>query len=99
MATRLPEEFQLSPEECLRLMESEILERFEIHQLLPKHRRPFLEDAVAERVAGGRVYDAQIGEMARQAGVGVVVTENVRHFFALRRHGIRVVPAAELGET
>jgi len=61
-------------------------------------RRPFLASAGAERVAGGRVYDAHIAEIARLAGARLVVTDNRRHFVGLMRHGIRVLTAVEFAD-
>lgn len=62
-------------------------------------RRPFLRAAVEDRVAGGRIYDAHIAEIARLARVSVVVTDSVRYFAGLRAHGIQVVNAAEFAGT
>lgn len=98
VSTRLPEELRLSPADALRLVEGEICGRFEIHQLPHNARLPFFRLAVQERVAGGRVYDAHIAEIARAAGARTVVTENVRHFSSLLRHGVQVMTARELLE-
>lgn len=51
---------------------------------------------VGEGTAGGRIYDAHIAEVARQAGARLVATENRRHFTPLLRHGIRVLVSEEL---
>ena len=96
VTTRLPEDFRLSPADSLRLIEEEILARFTVHDLPGTARRTFLRAVREERVVGGRVHDAHIAEVARAAQVRTVVTENVRHFSALGRHGIAVVSAAEL---
>ena len=95
VSTRLPEEFRLSPADSLRLIEEEILARFRVRQLPDRWRLPFLRSAVRDRVAGGRIYDAHIAEIARQAGARVVVTDNRRHFTALLRAGIRVLSTDE----
>ena len=95
VATRLPEEFRLSPAECLKLIEEEILERFHVHQLPAKAQRSFFRTAAEDRVVGGRLYDAHIAEIARVAGAKMVITENPRHFTSLRRHGVQVVAAEE----
>jgi predicted nucleic acid-binding protein len=100
VATRLPEEFRLAPADAVRLLESEILSRFEVAQLSKERRRGLLREAVEDRVAGGRIYDAHIAEVARECGAKVVVTDNARHFSGLSRHGVRVATstafAAEL---
>jgi hypothetical protein len=69
---------------------------FEVHELPKAARSPFLQALPADRVAGGRIYDAHIGEVARLAGARWVVTENRRHFAGLLRYGVRVVNAREL---
>ncbi|MGH9398918.1 MAG: PIN domain-containing protein [Thermoanaerobaculia bacterium] len=95
VSTRLPEEFRLTPADCWRLMEEELLARFEIHQLPKKAGKSFFQAAAADRMTGGRIYDAHIAEIARLAGAKVVVTDNRRHFTPLLRHGIRVLSAEE----
>ena len=96
VATRLPEEFRLAPDDARRLIEEEILVRFQVHQLAPRGRAAFLDGAALDRVAGGRIYDAHIAEVARQAGAATVVTDNRRHFSTLARHGIRLMSTEEL---
>jgi hypothetical protein len=77
-------------------VEEEVFERFEIHQLPVSGLREFLHAAARERIAGGRIYDAHIAEVARSAGARRVVTGNRRHFVSLLRYGIRVLTAEEL---
>jgi predicted nucleic acid-binding protein len=96
VATRLPEEFRLAPDDARRLIEEEVLARFQVHQLAPNARVPFLGGAAEDRVAGGRIYDAHIAEIARHAGARAVITDNRRHFSALARHGIRSMSTEEL---
>lgn len=95
VATRLPEELRLSPADALRLLEEEILGRLEVVDLPAGSRLPFLRAAVVQRVAGGRLYDAHIAEIARRSGSGVIVTDNVRHFRSAAGDAVRVVSAAE----
>lgn len=90
VATRLPEEFRLAPADAVRLLDEEILDRFEVAQLVRDRRRGCLRDAAADRVAGGRIYDAHIAEVARESGARVVITDNARHFSGLARQGVRV---------
>ena len=96
VTTRLPEEYRLEPETALRLLREEILARFSVHDLAAELREEFLISAAGEGTAGGRIYDAHIAEIARQAGARLVATENRRHFTPLLRHGIRVLVSAEL---
>lgn len=95
VATRLPAGLRLSPESASRLLEEEVLGRFTVCDLPAEGRVTFLAAAARERVAGGRIYDAHIGDAARLAGATVVVTDNLRHFTALTRHGITVSSGAE----
>ena len=99
VATRLPEEFRLPPEDALRLIEVEVLARFEVRQLPEQAREPFLRTLEHERVVGGRVYDAHIAEIARISRAKAVVTDNRRHFSSLARHGIRVLSAEEFARS
>jgi predicted nucleic acid-binding protein len=94
VATRLPEEYRLAPKDALLLLEHEILGRFLVRELDPRRRLAFLGTAAQERVAGGRIYDAHIGEIARRAGASIVVTDNTRHFSGLARGGCRVLDSA-----
>jgi len=98
VSTRLPQEVRLSPPDAWRLLDEEILSRFEVRQLPDDHSRSFLHAAADDRLVGGRIYDAHIAEIARVARVPVVVTDNVRHFLGLRRHGVDVVTAAQFAE-
>jgi predicted nucleic acid-binding protein len=96
VATRLPEEFRLTPADALMLIEEEVLERFEVHDLPPRSRPGFLKLCAREGVRGGRLYDAHIAEIARAARASAVVTENQRDFAVLERHDIPVLGAAGL---
>jgi predicted nucleic acid-binding protein len=95
VATRLPAEYRLSPADAVQLIEAEVFERMSVHDLPPGDRLGLLRAAGRDQTAGGRIYDAQIAEVARAAGARVVVTDNRRHFIAALRHGIRVETPAE----
>ena len=58
-------------------------------------RLSLLKTAARDGVAGGRIYDAHIAEIARAAGANVIVSDNRRHFLAALRHGTRVETPAE----
>jgi predicted nucleic acid-binding protein len=94
VATRLPPAFRLSPEQAWQLLEDFIL-RVAVKQLSRDAHLSFFRIAVSERVAGGRIYDAHIAEIARSGGARIVVTDNRRHFTSLLQHGIRVTTANE----
>ena len=95
VATRLPPEYRLTPDAAARLLEHEVFSRMEVHDLPPGDRLTLLRSAVQEGIAGGRIYDAHIAEVARAAGVEVIVTENRRHFLAALRYGLRVETPGE----
>ena len=90
VATRLPPEFRVTPADALRLLQEEVLARMAVVDLPAADRLPFLSAAAHDAIAGGRIYDAHIAEVARAAGASVIVTDNRRHFLATLRHGIRV---------
>jgi len=95
VATRLPAEFRLVPDDAARLLQEEVFARMSVHDLPAGNREAMLRAAARERVAGGRIYDAHIAEVARSAGATVVVTDNRRHFVSALRYGMRVETPAE----
>lgn len=99
VATRLPAEFRLSPVDGARLLEEEVFGRLSVHDLPSTDRMRLLQAAVEDGVAGGRIYDAHIAEVARAAGADVIVTDNRRHFLGALRHGIRVETPGEFVRT
>lgn len=99
VATRLPPEYRLTPAHAAQLLHEEIFGRMTVHDLPPGDRAALLESAVQDAIAGGRVYDAHIAEVARAAGASVIVTDNRRHFLTVLRHGIRVDTPAEFAAT
>jgi predicted nucleic acid-binding protein len=98
VSTRLPEEVRLAPSDAWRLIEEEILSRFTVGQLPDDRRRSFLRTAADHGIIGGRIYDAHIAEIALVRRAAVVVTDNLRHFVGLRRHGLAVMNAAQFAE-
>jgi predicted nucleic acid-binding protein len=95
VATRLPAEYRLSSSDAVALLESEVFPRMAVHDLPPADRIGMLRAATQDAVAGGRIYDAHIAEIARAARAQVVVTDNRRHFLAALRHGMRVETPSE----
>ena len=98
VATRLPAELRLDPDRARELVADNVLARFDVRDLPETGREAFLKSAASERVAGGRVYDAHIGEVARLAGAKIVVTDNRKHLVGLMRYGIRVLTAIEFAD-
>lgn len=99
VATRLPSEFRLPPKDAVLLLESEVFGRLAVHDLPADARLAFLRATADERVAGGRVYDAHIAEVARTAGARVIVTDNRQHFLTALRYGIRVETSTEFSQS
>jgi predicted nucleic acid-binding protein len=95
VATRLPPEFRLTPEDANELLREEVFGRMTVHDLPTGERAGLFAMAARERIAGGRIYDAHIAEVARTAGARVIITDNRRHFLAALRHGIKVETPTE----
>jgi predicted nucleic acid-binding protein len=95
VATRLPPEFRLAPADAVRLLESEVFARMAVHDLPNSGRLPMLRAAAGDAIAGGRIYDAHIAEVARGVGAQIVVTDNRRHFLSALRFGMRVETPSE----
>jgi predicted nucleic acid-binding protein len=95
VATRLPPEFRLTPDDANELLRQEVFGRLTVYDLPPAERTDLFAASARDRIAGGRIYDAHIAEVARSAGAGVIVTDNRRHFLAALRHGIKVETPAE----
>lgn len=95
VATRLPPEFRVTPADGVTLLQEEVFSRIAVHDLPGADRVPMLQAAARDAIAGGRVYDAHIAEVARAAGAVVVVTDNRRHFLSALRYDMRVETPSE----
>jgi predicted nucleic acid-binding protein len=95
VATRLPPEFRVAPSDAVLLLEEEVLARLSIHDLPAADRAPMLRASARDAIAGGRIYDAHIAEVAKASGATVVVTDNRRHFVTALRYDMRVETPAE----
>ncbi len=95
VATRLPPEFRIAPSDACMLLEEEIFARMAVHDLPQSDRLSMLRAAARDGVAGGRIYDTHIAEVARAVGADVVVTDNRRHFVSALRYGLRVETPTE----
>ena len=95
VATRLPAEFRVTPADAALLLTEEVFSRVTVHDLPSGERLAMLQAAGRDGVAGGRLYDSHITEVARAAGATVVVTDNRRHFVSALRYGMRVETPAE----
>jgi predicted nucleic acid-binding protein len=95
VATRLPPEFRLTPDDATLLLQDEVIGRMTVHDLPAADRLSFLRAAARDAIIGGRIYDAHIADVARAAGATVVVTDNRKHFLSALRHGLRVETPSE----
>ncbi len=78
--TRLPPPHRLSAADAWALVEANFVAEADVVALEADAYVSVLQHAVTQEVAGGRVYDAVIGECARQARADVLLTFNRRHF-------------------
>jgi predicted nucleic acid-binding protein len=90
--TRLPSPHRLSPQTALTLLESNFLKLGAVIALNAKSYETLLLHAPKNNVAGGRTYDAVIGECAEQGGASTVLTFNPGDFAALGKDFDVVVP-------
>jgi len=95
VSTRLPAEFRLAPSDAVLLVEAEVFSRMTVHDLPVGDRLTMLQAAGRDGVAGGRIYDSHIAEVARAGGATIVITDNRRHFISALRYGMRVETPAE----
>ena len=99
VATRLPPEFRLTPADAVKLLHEEVFARLVVFDLPAGDRMPMLRAAARDAIAGGRIYDTHIAEVARAAGASVIVTDNRRHFVSALRYDVRVETPAEFLES
>jgi predicted nucleic acid-binding protein len=90
--TRLPSPHRLSPQTALTLLENNFLKLGTVIALNAKAYERLLLRAPKNNVAGGRIYDAVIGECAEQGGASTVLTFNPGDFTALSQDFDVVVP-------
>ena len=78
--TRLPAPHRLAPADAWHLIDENFAKSAIVVALPAKTYQAVLGMAAAEAVAGGRIYDALIGECARRAKAEALLTFNRRHF-------------------
>lgn len=78
--TRLPPPHRLAPSTAWTLLEANFIADVTIVALSGAAYRRLLRELATAGGAGGRTYDAVIGECARHAGAGALLTFNRRHF-------------------
>ncbi|MFZ3340936.1 MAG: PIN domain-containing protein [Terriglobales bacterium] len=77
--TRLPGRSGLSVEQALWSLDS-VAERLELISLEPIEYRHAIREAGHNRVMGGTIYDALLGQCALKAHATTIYTWNVTHF-------------------
>jgi predicted nucleic acid-binding protein len=95
VSTRLPPEFRISPADASVLLEEEVIGRMAVFDLPAGERVAMLRAATRDAIAGGRIHDSHIAEVARASGARVVVTDNRRHFVTALRYDLRVETPTE----
>jgi predicted nucleic acid-binding protein len=95
VATRLPPEFRVAPVDAVRLLQEEVFARMTVYDLPAGDRLPMLRAAAHDAIAGGRIYDAHIAEVARAVSASVVITDNRKHFMSALRYDMRVETPTE----
>lgn len=78
--TRLPAPHRLSPSDAWALIAGNFVEPAAIVALTAGDYAELLKQLATQSVAGGRTYDAVIGECARRAKAETLLTLNRRHF-------------------
>lgn len=89
--TRLPPPHRLSPTVALALLEASFISTGTIVTLDGAAYLALLRRGPADRVAGGRIYDAVIAECALSANVAALLTFNAGHFQMYASRGVRIV--------
>ncbi len=78
--TRLPAPHRISPADAWTLVETNFIELATVVTLSGAAYTRLLRRLAHEDIAGGRTYDAVIGECARQGRADTLLTFNQRHF-------------------
>ncbi|HSR69814.1 MAG TPA: PIN domain-containing protein [Acidobacteriota bacterium] len=89
--TRMPTPHRLSPQDAFTLLKSTFEGVTPLVQLSSEAYWEFLDVLTREGITGGAVYDSEIIECARQAGVRSILTLNRGDFERLAPEGIRVL--------
>lgn len=78
--TRLPRPHRAAPAEAFRALRTTFA-NVPVTGLSSGDFWPLLETLVNRGLFGGRIYDAAIAHVAREAGAEAILTFNVRHFW------------------
>jgi len=99
VATKLPEEYRLTPDVAQEFVDEEIMGRLGIEILDRADQRQFFREATRNTIRGGRIYDFHIGTVALVHQTSAIITENKKHFLNFERQAIDVLSASEFLET
>ena len=77
--TRLPPPRRTAPAKALRALRGSFA-NMPVVGLAADHVWPLLETFASRGISGGRIYDAAIAHVAREAGAEAILTFNVRDF-------------------
>lgn len=87
--TRLPGVSQVAPAMAWQLISENILSDFSLVVLSAKEYSKALQQAAANQVHGGKIYDALLLAAAVKSGATRIYTFNVAHFQSLADENIR----------
>jgi len=87
--TRLPGADQVAPSIAWQLIFDNVVKNFSLIALSAKEYSKTLEDAVANNVAGGKIYDALLLAAAVKGRAESIYTFNVAHFQSMAGVGLR----------
>jgi predicted nucleic acid-binding protein len=88
--TGMPGKDKASPEEALLFL-SDVRNRLTLVSLDPAEYYATLEDAAANAISGGAIYDALLARCALKAKADAIYTWNIRHFSRFGREIARRV--------
>ncbi|HKS23148.1 MAG TPA: PIN domain-containing protein [Thermoanaerobaculia bacterium] len=78
--TSLPREYRATPAEAFRALQITFA-NVPVAGLSSDDFWPLLKTLVNRDISGGRIYDAAIAHVAREAGAEAILTFNARHFW------------------
>jgi predicted nucleic acid-binding protein len=87
--TRLPGADQVAPGVAWQLIHENAIKNFTLITLTPKEYSKTLEDAAANGVEGGRIYDVLLLAAAAKSGAERIYTFNVSHFQSSANEDLR----------
>jgi predicted nucleic acid-binding protein len=96
--TRLPPPHRMSPADAWAVLSANFVDTAAVAAIDAASYVELLRHGVQTGIAGGKTYDAVIGECAKTAGASVILTFNRRHFEPAPS-GVTVVEPSEAGRS